>query len=278
MNLDLNSKSAFLTVFLYLVVAIIAGLLAAIFFGGSGLSASGTIIDDVIDSSMYGNIIVLMVLLLISTNVFKESRRDIFFERKSFALSKLYFFFPLAWLGVTVFALFNVDYSAYSLSVFPLLLVATLAIGANEEIVTRGILLIGLRNSGLAEWKVWLVSVGVFGLLHLVNVLGGANLTVVLVTLTGSTLLYISRRVFNNLFVPIGLHALYDTAFFLLTGKYLVGASLPDNVLDIQFGSFLILLAATILFLIFGRGLLKNDTTGWRQYPARRIERYYINS
>ena len=80
---------------------------------------------------------------------------------------------------------------------------------------------------------------------------------------TGGTLLYVSRRVFNNLFVPIVLHALYDTAFYLLTGIYTVGESLPDHVLDIQLGSFLVLLAASLLFLVFGRGLLKQDTTGW---------------
>jgi membrane protease YdiL (CAAX protease family) len=175
----------------------------------------------------------------------------------------LYYLFPLAWFGVTLVALFNVDYSAYSLGEILLVLLATLAIGANEEIVTRGIMLIGLRNSGVAEWKAWLVTVVVFALLHLVNVLGGDSSTILIVTFAGGILLYVARRVFNNLFVPIGLHALYDAAFFLLTGKYLVGADLPDIVLDIQLASFLVLLAATILFLIFGRGLLKSDTTGW---------------
>lgn len=210
---------------------------------------------------MYGTIIVMIVLMFISFFVFRDSRKDIFFERKSFDLSKLYYLFPLTWLGVTLFALYNVDYSSYSFGEILLVMVASLAIGVNEEIVTRGILLVGLRNSGFIEWKAWLVTVVVFSLLHLVNVFGGANLTVLLVVITGGTLLYVSRRVFNNLFVPIGLYALYDTAFYLLTGIYLVGESLPDKVLDIQFGSFLVLLLATILFLIFGRGLLKDDTT-----------------
>lgn len=169
----------------------------------------------------------------------------------------------LAWLGVALFALTQVDFSAYSASTILLALVAALAIGVNEEIVTRGILLVGLRNSGVAEWVAWLTTVAVFSLLHLVNLLGGGNLTILLVTVTGATLLYVARRVFGNLFVPIGLHALYDTAFFLLTGQYLASEGLPGQLLDIQFGSFLVLLVATILFLIFGRGLLKNDTTGW---------------
>lgn len=259
----LNARSALLVVFLYLALSIVAALFAAIFFGGIDDSETDRLIDGVIDSGIVATIIILVVLLFIAIYVFKVSRKDIFFERKSFALSKLYYLFPLAWFSVTVVALFNVDYSAYALVEILLVLLAALAIGANEEIVTRGITLIGLRNSGVAEWKAWLVTVAVFALLHLVNVLGGGSPTILLVTAAGGTLLYVARRVFNNLFVPIGLHALYDTAFFLLTGKYLTGESLPDGVLDLQLASFLVLLVAMIAFLVFGRGLLKSDTTGW---------------
>jgi uncharacterized protein len=263
MRQKLNTKSAFLVVLFYLAFSIIAGLFSAIFFGGIKSSANATNIDSVIGSGMYATIMVLIVLICISLIVFKESRKDIYFERKSFNLSKLYYLFPLAWFGVTLLALFNVDFSSYSPRVILLVIVATLAIGANEEIVTRGILLIGLRNSGFAEWKAWVITLVVFSLLHVVNLLGGGSLTVLLIVATGGTLLYVSRRVFNNLFVPIGLHALYDTAFFLLTGAYAVAEGLPDHVLDIQLASFLVLLAASILFLIFGRGLFKRDTTGW---------------
>ena len=205
----------------------------------------------------------MVILMYISLVVLKDSRGDIFFERKPFSLSKRYYLFPLTWILVSLFALYNVDYSAYSLKEILLVLVASLAIGFNEELVTRGILLVGLRNNSLAEWLAWIITLVVFSLLHVVNLFGNANISVLFVVLTGGTLLYISRRVFNNLFVPIGMHALYDTAFFLLTGKYLVGENLPDQVLDIQFGSFLFLLTASILFIIFGRGLLKQETTGW---------------
>lgn len=263
MKLKLTARSAFLSVFLYLVLSIIAALIAAIFLGGIDASKSDRLIDGVIDSGLVGTIIVLVVLLIICIAVFKDSLRDIFFERKPFALSKWYYLFPLTWLGVALVALFNVDYSDYSIGEIVLVLIATLAIGANEEIVTRGILLVGLRNSRLEEWKSWLVTVAVFALLHLVNVLAGDSPAILLVTAAGGTLLYVARRVFNNLFVPIGLHALYDTAFFLLTGKYLVGESLPDGVLDLQLASFLILLVAAIFFLIFGRALFKSETTGW---------------
>lgn len=264
MKTKLNAKSAFLVIFFYLVFSIFAALLARILFGGMNASTGVRFIDSDIGSGMYGNMIVMVALLLISLLVFKDSRKDIFFERKTFNLSKLYYLFPLTWLAVSVFALFNVDYAAYLPGEILLVIVAALVIGVNEEIVTRGIMLIGLRNSGIAEWIAWLITIVVFSLLHLVNVLGGAaNLSLLLIVVTGGTLLYVSRRVFNNLFAPIFLHALYDTAFFLLTGIYLMGEPLPDHVLDIQFGSFLVLLLASILFVIFGRGLLKQDTTGW---------------
>jgi uncharacterized membrane protein YwzB len=259
----LNAGSALLVVVLYLVASIVVSLFASIFLGGIRASATDRVIDGVIDSSIVANLIVMVGLLAVSLWLFKASRKDIFFERKRFGLSKLYYVFPLVYLGVTLFALTQVDYTAYSVSVILLTLVATLAIGVNEEIVTRGILLVGLRNSGLAEWLVWLITVVLFSILHLVNVAGGAYLTVLLATAAGGILLYVSRRVFNNLFVPIGLHALYDVAFYLLPGKYLVGESLPGSVLDIQLGSFLVLLVASILFIIFGRGLLRRETTGW---------------
>lgn len=252
-----------LVVVLYLVASIVVSLFAAIVFGGIRASETDRVIDGVIDSSIAANLIVMVGLLSVSLWVFKASRRDIFFERKPFALSKRYYVFPLIYLGVTLFALTQVDYAAYSVRTILLTLLATLAIGVNEEVVTRGILLVGLRNSGVAEWLVCLITVVVFSLLHLINVAGGAYLTVLLATATGGVLLYASRRVFNNLFVPIGLHALYDVAFYLLPGKYLAGESLPGFVLDIQLGSFLVLFVAAILFVIAGRRLLRQETTGW---------------
>jgi hypothetical protein len=264
MKTKLNAKSALLVVLGYLLVSILAAFFARIFFGGINTSPAIRIIDQTIGSPMHGTLIVVVILLYISLVVLKDSRRNIFFERKPFSLSKRYYLFPLVWILVSLFVLYNVDYSAYSLRDILLLLLATLAIGFNEELVTRGVLLVGLRNHGSAEWLAWLITLVIFSLLLIVNLYGDANISVLFVVLTGGTLLYVSRRVLNNLFVPIGMHALYDTAFFLLTGKYLVAENLPDNVLDIQFSSFLVLLTATIIFIFFGRGLLKQETTGWQ--------------
>lgn len=263
---SLNTKSALLAVLFYLVLSIVATLFTTIFLGGVQSSPDKTVIDDWIDSSMVANIIVLFVLLHISLYVFKGSRKDIFFERKRFNLSKLYYLFPLAAFAIPLYALFQVDFGAYSLRLILLTLLATLVIGINEEIITRGILLVGLRNGGIKEWKAWVITLIVFSLMHLLNLVGGGeSITILIIVATGGTLWYISRRVFNNLFVSIGLHAFYDFAFLLLPGLYQTQAGVPDHVLDIQLASFLILFVVSILFVIFGRGLLKSETVGWSQ-------------
>ena len=264
MKLKLNTISAILTVLFYLIFFIFTTLIVTLFFGGIDSSPDKTALDGRIDS-MYANIIVMFALLFISLFVFKDSRKDIFFERKRFSLSKLYYLFPLASFVVSLFALFQVDFSAYSLRLILLTLQATLVIGINEEIITRGILLVGLRNGGIKEWKAWVITLIVFSLMHLLNLVGGESITILIIVATGGTLWYVSRRVFNNLFVSIGLHAFYDFAFLLLPGLYKTQAGVSDHVLDIQLASFLILFVVSILFVVFGRGLLKSETVGWSQ-------------
>lgn len=258
----LNTISALITVVLYLVGSIVAGVLAAIFFGGVGeATPDARNIDGLIDNTTVAYLIVLAVLIYVCLRVFKGSSRRIFLEEKAINRPRYYYLFPLLSFGVSVFALTQVDYSAFSVRDILLVIVATLAIGANEEIVTRGILLVGLRNSGVREWLVFVVTLVVFSLLHLVNLTGGANPIVLVTVLTGGTLWYVSRRVFGNLFVPIFLHALWDTAFFLLPGATLVSESLPDHVLDIQLASFLTTVVGAILVLFVGRSLFQRAST-----------------
>jgi len=146
-----------------------------------------------------------------------------------------------------------------------LALIASLSIAMNEEIVTRGILLVGLRNDKVDEWKVYVITLVVFSLLHLVNLLGGGSFLEIVLQFTGGTIYYVARRVSDTLIVAILIHALYDTSIFLLSGPYQAGAVLPGNVGDINFFAFLIETSLFLLFIIFGRNLLKNETTGWQQ-------------
>lgn len=262
MKFKLTPKTAWLTVAFYFVASIGLGVLSAIFFGGIN-SVQERIIDGYIDNGMYAIMGVAVILLFISFYVFSESSRDIFFERKQFALSKLYYLVPLAEVIIIVVALSQVNFSAYSASDYLKVILLTIAIGINEEIITRGILLVGLRNGGLAEWKVFVITLIIFSLSHLVNLFGGGSFIYLLIVATGGVVYYVTRRVFNTLWAAIAIHALHDIAFYLLPGSFTDDASLPDSVLSIQFGVFLFMVVVCILFLVFGRGLLKDETVGW---------------
>ena len=258
----MNIKKAFTIVFVYILLEILLNLLLRIFFGNNEPVETRSVIDSVIGMGLVSNIILSILLIILTTIIFKEDTRDIFLEKNKFSLSKLYFIFPLIWFSIGLYALLSANLSFYTLSTIFLVILASLSIAINEEILTRGIMIAALRKKGIAEWLVFLTSTLVFALLHLVNVLGGGSIMQVFTVLFGGVLLYISRRVFNNLFVPILLHAFFDTGVYLQIGHFLENQSLPDPVLDFNLASTLIMVLATILFIIFGRNLLKNPPKG----------------
>jgi len=262
-SIQLNSKTAALVVGLYFAGSIVITLITSILMGGG--SENKTNIENYVGDSLVANLIVTFILLFVCFVLFRDSRRDIFFERAAFNLSRLYWALPLAEVGISIVALFQVQYSLLAFGTIALALIASLSIAMNEEIVTRGILLVGLRNDKVDEWKVYVITLVVFSLLHLVNLLGGGSFLEIVLQFTGGTIYYVARRVSDTLIVAILIHALYDTSIFLLSGPYQAGAVLPGNVGDINFFAFLIETSLFLLFIIFGRNLLKNETTGWQQ-------------
>jgi len=262
-SIKLNTKTATAVVAFYFIGSIILNLITTIVFGGG--AENKTNIESYTGSGFIANLIMTFILLFVCFVLFKDSVRDIFFERAAFNLSRLYWAIPLAEVVIAMIALFNVQYSLLTFGSIALVLIASLAIGFNEEVVTRGILLVGLRHDKLSEWKVYAITVIVFSLLHLINMIGGGSFLGIILQFTGGTIYYVARRVSNTLIVPILIHAFYDTAVFLLSGPYQAGAALPSFVGDINFDAFIVEMSLFVLFLIFGRNLLKNETTGWEQ-------------
>ena len=209
---------------------------------------------------MIVNILVSVILILTTLFFFKRDTRDIFLEKKKFSLSKSYFIFPLVYFGIGLYALLTANFSAYRLSTILLVIPATLAIAINEEILTRGILLTALRKKGVAEWLVFAITTVVFAIIHFINGIGTGSYMQVLVVAFGGALLYIARRVFNNLFMPILIHAFFDSGIYLQIGQFLESQNLPDNILDFNLASFLIMVLTVIIFIIFGRKLLAKET------------------
>jgi hypothetical protein len=128
---------------------------------------------------------------------------------------------PLLMLAIAVFILLGKDFASTTTSMFVLLIIGSLLVGFDEELATRGLLVVGLRGA-YAESRVWLLSTLAFALIHLPNwVFGagsGAVMQVVLAFLSG-TVLYLLRRVAGSLVWAMLLHGFWDFASFAGTGS-----------------------------------------------------------
>lgn len=99
-----------------------------------------------------------------------------------------------------------------------LIFVATALIGFNEEILTRGVLIVSARGSWASEGKVWLFSAVLFGLMHVPNGFFGiglsASTTQAAFTFLLGSGLYLLRRVSGSIVLPIVVHTLWDFSTF----------------------------------------------------------------
>jgi membrane protease YdiL (CAAX protease family) len=111
------------------------------------------------------------------------------------------------------------------------ILVFVLVAAASEEIVFRGILLIGFRGSGWPEWSVYLTSTTLFAGIHLGNVFAGIPIGEVITQMLSSfllgTVLYLVRRSSGNLLVAIAVHALFNSSILFASE---IGAGSPAGV------------------------------------------------
>lgn len=96
----------------------------------------------------------------------------------------------------------------------PLLLLGTLLVGFAEELASRGVLAVGLREAGASEVVVWLVTSILFSLLHAMNVLFGQSarttLLQLVMTFFAGSALYVTVMATGSLLVAMVLHALWD--------------------------------------------------------------------
>lgn len=98
------------------------------------------------------------------------------------------------------------------------LAVGTLFVGFSEELLTRGLAIVGGRGAMHEKW-VWAFSGAIFGLIHVPNALFGQSIgstlqQVVFAFAVGLTY-YVTRRVSGTLIVTMVLHALWDFSLFI---------------------------------------------------------------
>ena len=108
----------------------------------------------------------------------------------------------------------NIDWRSPKAALLPWLALGVLLVGFSEEMVSRGILIVGGRDAGWSELVVVIVSCVLFGLLHGINAFFGQSLQltvtqIVMATVVGAAL-YATRMSTGTLIVCMLLHALWD--------------------------------------------------------------------
>ena len=98
------------------------------------------------------------------------------------------------------------------------LALGTLLIGFSEELLTRGLAIVGGRGSMHEKW-VWVFSGTIFGLLHVPNAFFGQSVRStaqqVVFAFAVGLMYYVTRRITGTLVVTMGLHAIWDFSVFI---------------------------------------------------------------
>jgi len=121
---------------------------------------------------------------------------------------------PLVMLAAAVVGVVVNDWGARGMDYVLVLALGTLIVGIAEETTFRGIVVRALRGSTSNEFLVMLFSALLFGVIHAVNILNGAEVgktigQVAIASISGIAL-YVTLRLTGSLLVPILLHGFYD--------------------------------------------------------------------
>lgn len=149
-----------------------------------------------------------------------------------------------------VVGLLTIDWRSEKRSLLPMLALGTLLVGFAEEVLTRGLLVVGAREAGWSALGVFLLSTVLFSLLHGLNALFGVPLKATLVqlalTFLAGSALFVMRLTTGTLIVGIVLHAVWD---FTTLGAAATGRSpRPATVLALLL-SYVVTAAALVSIL-----------------------------
>ncbi len=121
---------------------------------------------------------------------------------------------PILFGLVALLNISSIDFRAPKARLLPWILLGTLLVGFAEELVTRGILVVGFRQAGWSQLAVWLGSSILFGLLHAINVLfgqsGKTTIIQIVLAFVAGTAFFVTLISTGTLLVGMVLHALWD--------------------------------------------------------------------
>jgi len=120
---------------------------------------------------------------------------------------------PVLLLVTALSGVVSIDFGAADAGTLLLLALGTALVGFSEELLTRGLMIVGFRGT-LSEVWVWFLSSLCFGLLHGINVFFGqsvgATAQQMVFAFSLGTAFYVTRRITGLLIVTMVIHAIWD--------------------------------------------------------------------
>ncbi|WP_166442235.1 CPBP family intramembrane glutamic endopeptidase [Nakamurella flava] len=158
---------------------------------------------------------------------------------------------PVLYVLTAVGPLLSVDLGRVPPGYWVALALGCLGVGVAEELLCRGLLLVGFRGS-VGEVGAWLGATLLFSLLHAVNAFFGQSLGTtafqLAATFLAGTAFYVMRRVSGGLLLPVLVHAFFD--FGLIAGEGMGTKGSPWNALtNLQLLAWVVAVVGTVLVL-----------------------------
>lgn len=133
---------------------------------------------------------------------------------------------PIAVGLAALSGILGIDRRSPGVSKLPMLGLGVLFVGISEELLARGILVVGAREAGWSELAVFALSTGLFALLHGLNGFFGQSprmtATQIVLAFVAGSAFYVTRMSTGSLVLCMVLHAAWDFGIF---GEQATGAA-----------------------------------------------------